>query len=125
MRRTEIIDRQIQHIQVCGLATTRPSCPRHSLIERLQARLASQPVIEQAKGMLMARQGCDPDEAFDILRRASQRTNTPVRELAKHLVASTARPARSGAGSGRLAAPAAAPAPAQSDLSSVPSGPPA
>ena len=50
------------------------------------ARLDSMPVIEQAKGILMAQQGCDPDEAFDLLRRASQRFNIPVRVLAARLV---------------------------------------
>jgi hypothetical protein len=44
---------------------------RDPLVEQLEARLATLPVIEQAKGILMAKQGCDPDEAFDILRRAS------------------------------------------------------
>ena len=29
-------------------------------------------MIEQAKGILMAWYGCTPDEAFDLLRRASQ-----------------------------------------------------
>lgn len=31
------------------------------------------PLIEQAKGIIMAREGCGPEEAFDLLRRASQR----------------------------------------------------
>jgi hypothetical protein len=44
------------------------------------------PVIEQAKGILMAQQRCGPDEAFDLLRRASQRFNLPVRVLAAQLV---------------------------------------
>jgi hypothetical protein len=44
------------------------------------------PVIEQAKGILMAQHSCDPDEAFDLLRRASQRFNVPVRVLAARLV---------------------------------------
>jgi len=44
------------------------------------------PVIEQAKGILMAQQRCSPDEAFDLLRRASQRFNLPVRVLAARLV---------------------------------------
>jgi hypothetical protein len=43
-------------------------------------------VIEQAKGILMAQHGCGPDEAFDLLRRASQRFNVPVRVLAARLV---------------------------------------
>jgi hypothetical protein len=44
------------------------------------------PVIEQAKSILMAQQRCGPDEAFDLLRRASQRFNVPVRVLAARLV---------------------------------------
>jgi ANTAR domain/GAF domain len=43
------------------------------------------PVIEDAKGILVAQHGCDPDEAFDLLRRASQRFNVPVRVLAARL----------------------------------------
>jgi ANTAR domain len=62
-----------------------------SLLARLQAQLASMPVIEQAKGVLMAQQGCGADEAFDLLRRASQRSNVPVRELAEQIVANTQR----------------------------------
>jgi hypothetical protein len=57
-----------------------------SAFMRLQARLDSLPVIEQAKGVLMARGGCRPDEAFDILRRASQRMNIKVRDLAADIV---------------------------------------
>ena len=45
------------------------------------------PVIEQAKGILMAQHGCGgPEEAFARLRRASQRFNVPVRVLAARLV---------------------------------------
>src|SRR5215472_2411929 len=50
------------------------------------AQLDTMPVIEQAKGILMAQQGCGPDEAFDLLRQASQRFNVPVRVLAARLV---------------------------------------
>jgi hypothetical protein len=57
-----------------------------SAFARLQARLESLPVIEQAKGVLMAQAGCDPEKAFDILRRASQRTNVKVRDLAADVV---------------------------------------
>ena len=58
-----------------------------SAYARLEARLASQPVIEQAKGIVMAQTGCSPEEAFDLLRKASQRSNVPVRELAQAVVA--------------------------------------
>lgn len=60
---------------------------RDSAIARLRARLESQPVIDQAKGILIARSGCSPDEAFEVLRRASQRTNTKVRDIAARIVA--------------------------------------
>jgi AmiR/NasT family two-component response regulator len=59
---------------------------RSSRYARLLARLATMPAIEQAKGILMAQTGCSPDQAFDMLRRASQRSNTPVRELAEQIV---------------------------------------
>src|SRR5205085_7455340 len=53
---------------------------------QLETALESRAVIEQAKGMLMARQGCSPDEAFDILRRASQRNNRKLRDIASDIV---------------------------------------
>jgi AmiR/NasT family two-component response regulator len=49
------------------------------------------PVIEQAKGIIMAQSRCGQAEAFDLLRRASQRGNVPVRDLAAQLVAKTTR----------------------------------
>lgn len=57
-----------------------------SAFARLAARLDSQPVIEQAKGILMAQVGCTPDEAFSMLRTASQRTNVRLRDLARDIV---------------------------------------
>jgi ANTAR domain len=56
---------------------------------RLLARLESMPVIEQAKGIIMAQSHCGDAQAFDLLRRASQRSNVPVRELAAQIVAKT------------------------------------
>ena len=55
--------------------------------------MGSVPVIEQAKGILMAQHGGGPDEAFDLLRRASQRFNIPVRVLAARLVHGAQDPA--------------------------------
>jgi hypothetical protein len=57
-----------------------------SAFARLQARMDSMPVIEQAKGILMAQHRCGPDEAFDLLRRASQRANVKVSVLAAQMV---------------------------------------
>ncbi|MBV9092793.1 MAG: ANTAR domain-containing protein [Streptosporangiaceae bacterium] len=63
-----------------------------SAFARLQARLDSMPVIEQAKGILMAEHRCGPDEAFDLLRRASQRANVKVSVLAAQIVEQIASP---------------------------------
>jgi GAF domain-containing protein len=49
--------------------------------------------IEQAKGILMATQRCTADEAFDMLRRASQRENRKLREVAAEIVANASRAA--------------------------------
>jgi hypothetical protein len=71
---------------------------REKLLERsscarLLARLETMPVIEQAKGIVMAQTHCEPAEAFDILRRASQRSNVPVRDIAALIVARVYEPA--------------------------------
>jgi len=67
---------------------------RYSVYARLQARLATMPVIEQAKGVIMARFGWSEEEAIDALRKASQRSNIRVRDLAAAVVASTVRSAQ-------------------------------
>ena len=43
-------------------------------------------VIEQAKGILMATYRCGPDEALDLLRRASQAGGLKVHMLAAKVV---------------------------------------
>ena len=65
---------------------------RDSAVARMRARLESLPVIEQAKGILMAQQQCGAEEAFDLLRRASQRANVKVNVLAAQIVANIASP---------------------------------
>jgi response regulator NasT len=57
-------------------------------IDHLQAALTSQPVIEQAKGILMAHHSCGPDRAFGLLAEASQRQNRKLRDVAAAVVAS-------------------------------------
>jgi AmiR/NasT family two-component response regulator len=51
-----------------------------------QAGLTCIPLVEQAKGIVMARQRCGPVEAFDLLHRASQRANIQVHVLAEQVV---------------------------------------
>ena len=54
--------------------------------EQLEGKAGSRDLIGMAKGIVMARQGVSEDEAFDILRRASQRMNVKLRELADRVV---------------------------------------
>jgi GAF domain-containing protein len=53
--------------------------------EGLRTALASRDVIGQAKGILMERQKITADQAFDILRRASQDLNIKLRDVAERL----------------------------------------
>lgn len=43
-------------------------------------------MIEQAKGMITAEQGCSADEAFQLLVNASQRSHMKLHDLATDLV---------------------------------------
>ena len=61
-------------------------------VEDLRATLRSRPVIDQAKGILIAERGCTPDEAFDMLSAASQRENRKVRDIAEAMVDRATRP---------------------------------
>ena len=67
-----------------------------SAYARLLAKLETMPAIEQAKGILIAQTGCTPEEAFDMLRRASQRSNVRVSELAAGIVDRAVTRARPG-----------------------------
>ena len=60
--------------------------------ENLQRRLATMPVIEQAKGLLIGRFGIDADTAFALLRRWSSYTNTKLRDVSGLLIETAARP---------------------------------
>jgi AmiR/NasT family two-component response regulator len=47
----------------------------------------ARPVIDQAKELLMADEpGLDADGAFELLRRASQRENRKLRDIAQQIV---------------------------------------
>lgn len=62
----------------------------------LERALQTRGIIDQAKGILMARTGTDADQAFESLRRASQRTNRKVFDLAQEIVESAPRDGRVG-----------------------------
>ncbi|CCG01091.1 GAF and ANTAR domain-containing protein [Blastococcus saxobsidens] len=53
----------------------------------MRIAMESRAVIEQAKGVLMAQRHVDPEQAFEILREASQRYNRKLRDIAAGIVA--------------------------------------
>ncbi|WP_330288855.1 ANTAR domain-containing protein [Streptomyces sp. NBC_00576] len=58
-------------------------------VHQLQQAIDSRPVIDQARGILMAVEACTADQAWDALRDASQHANTKLRDVAEALVAVT------------------------------------
>ena len=58
----------------------------------LNQALATRELIGQAQGILMERERITSDQAFDILRRASQHLNVRLREVAPDLVDTGDRP---------------------------------
>ncbi|MDP8960298.1 MAG: GAF and ANTAR domain-containing protein [Actinomycetota bacterium] len=59
----------------------------YDLGQQLTEAMQSRAVIEQAKGMLMATSPeLSADDAFDVLRRASQRENVKLRDIAQRIV---------------------------------------
>ena len=60
------------------------------LAEQMREAIASRAVIEQAKGVLMAERRCSPDDAFELLVSASQRSNVKLREVAQRIVSAAA-----------------------------------
>ena len=56
-----------------------------------ERNVSSRAVIEQAKGIIMTRTGCDAEEAFTELVRRSQHSNRKLNLVAADLVAEVSR----------------------------------
>ena len=54
--------------------------------EQFKSALASRDIIGQAKGIAMERFGLDAVEAFELIKKLSQESNTPVAEIARRMV---------------------------------------
>ena len=82
------VDRAQQFVE--ELADTMPIAlrlaQRATEVSQLQQALASRSTIDQALGVLMAQNRCTRDEAFGILRRASQNRNVKLRDVAAALI---------------------------------------
>jgi hypothetical protein len=55
-------------------------------VENLRGALASREVIGRAEGILIERERITTDQAFAVLRRASQHLNIKLREVAQYVV---------------------------------------
>lgn len=55
-------------------------------VENLRVALITREVIGQAQGILIERERITADQAFDVLRRASQHLNIKLRDIAQKLV---------------------------------------
>ena len=56
------------------------------MADNLEIALKSRAVIDQAKGILIERHRLTPEQAFQVLARASQHANRKLRDVAEHLV---------------------------------------
>lgn len=74
-----------------ALANAQVFAATAALAEQMKQAMESRAVIEQAKGVLMGQRRCTGDDAFDILRDISQRSNRKLRDVAEALVAQTQR----------------------------------
>lgn len=63
----------------------------HEFAEDLQTAMRSRTLIDQATGVIMAQQRCGAEEAFGILRTASQHRNIKLRDLCARLIADITR----------------------------------
>lgn len=58
-----------------------------SRADGLELAMKTRATIEQAKGMIMARKRCTADDAFEELRRLSQKWNVRINEIARRMTA--------------------------------------
>lgn len=77
-----------RHVEVLEAMVRRLS----SQVEGLQDAMQQRSVIEQAKGVLVAREGCSVEEAFASLVRASQHRNVKVARVAAEVVGTAGAP---------------------------------
>jgi GAF domain-containing protein len=78
------------------LANTQLYWEARQLTDNMQQAMRSRSAIDQAMGILMADGGRSPDEAFQLLTRASQRENRKLRDIATDIVARVTDPSKPG-----------------------------
>jgi GAF domain-containing protein len=87
----ESVDAALQVAEAIAVAVVNADAHARLTEQARNMRVAmdSRAVIEQAKGVLMAQRHVDAEQAFDILREASQRYNRKLRDIAAGIVGST------------------------------------
>ena len=75
-----------RHERLAAMALVVAEASQPDRTEQMLDLLQSRAALEEAKGIVIALRRCDPDEAWQTLRRASQQFNVKVRELAVALV---------------------------------------
>ena len=68
------------------LANAQAYWSAYDLSHQLEKAMVSRAQIEQAKGVLIEQSGVTSEEAFELLKRASQRENRKLREIAAEIV---------------------------------------
>ena len=71
---------------VAAIANARRYAEARDVAENLRRALESRAVIDQAVGALIATRGLDAGEAFRMMDRESQNTNTKLREIAARVL---------------------------------------
>ena len=72
-----------------SLALALRSAEQSELVDQLHTAMQSRSVIDQALGIVMARQRCTAAEAFAVLRSASQSRNRKIAEIAADVITAT------------------------------------
>lgn len=75
-----------------AVANTRTYHETRELVTHLESALETRDVIGQAQGIVMANEKVGAAEAFSILRRASQRRNVKLRDIAVEIIESGVTP---------------------------------
>ncbi len=73
-------------IATIGLLQERAVHQSGLIAEQLQTALNSRILIEQAKGVLLASAGIDVDQAFQLIRAYSRRTNQPLKKVSNDVI---------------------------------------
>ena len=84
----------VAEVVALAVANADAHAPLGEQARNMRLAMESRAVIEQAKGVLMAQRQVDADQAFEILREASQRYNRKLRDIAVGIVEGTQQPGR-------------------------------